>query len=450
MNLKSAEKIVNAVLYEGYILYPYRPTAIKNRQRWTFGGLFPAGSAAVKNSGDNSSMQTQALLLGDGASRLDVRVRFLHLVARQAGELQEPVRELPEGREPDYRPVSMIAIDGRQHFTWQEAVEREVAIAIGLDELCSTEKPVRFAFSAERDIEPLRGAYGWIGGVLVRSQLPVEGQVTLSAEPVTKDAYRLTVVVENRTGLGDPALGREEAQLQAMVSTHTIVGIEDGRFVSLLDPPERLQAAAAACDNRGCWPVLVGPRGRDDTLLSSPIILYDYPQIAPESPGDLFDGLEIDELLTLRILTMTPEEKREMAAVDERARALLERTERLTPDQMQAMHGALREPRSVVSPPGCNPEQVRIRVGGLELGVGDRVRLHPKEGGDVFDMVLKGKSAVIEGIERDFEDRVHLAVAIDDDPGRDMGLARMPGHRFFFSPEEVEALGGENDTGACP
>ena len=77
-------------------------------------------------------------------------------------------------------------------------------------------------------------------------------------------------------------------------------------------------------------------------MLSSPIILYDYPQIAPESPGALFDGTEIDEILTLRIMTLTDEEKREMRTVDERAREILERTENMPPDQLMKIHGVLR------------------------------------------------------------------------------------------------------------
>ena len=171
-------------------------------------------------------------------------------------------------------------------------------------------------------------------------------------------------------------------------------------------------------------------------MLASPIILYDYPQIAPESPGDLFDGTEIDEILTLRILTMTDAEKREMAAADTAARALLERTEALTPAQFGRLHGAMRRPGS----------QVDLAAGeadGGGLAVGARVRLDRSAGADIMDIVLKDKEAVIEAIERDFEDRVHVAVTLIDDPGRDLGLDRYPGHRFFFAADEVELLDPE-------
>lgn len=81
-----------------------------------------------------------------------------------------------------------------------------------------------------------------------------------------------------------------------------------------------------------------------------------------------------------------------------------------------------------------------VVVGGIELKQGDRVLLKPRARGDVFDLALAGKSAVIESIEEDYEGQAHLAVVVDDDPGRDMGMLRQPGHRFFFSVEEVEPL----------
>ena len=110
----------------------------------------------------------------------------------------------------------------------------------------------------------------------------------------------------------------------------------------MLDPPEELRAASSACVNSGAWPVLVGEEGQRDAMLCSPIILYDYPQIAPESPGALFDGTEIDEILTLRILTLTDEEKLAMGQTDERAREVLERTESMPPEQFMKLHGVLR------------------------------------------------------------------------------------------------------------
>jgi hydrogenase maturation protease len=171
----------------------------------------------------------------------------------------------------------------------------------------------------------------------------IEGVVQMGTERIGDDLFKVTVQVLNQTPLEDPGgRSREEALLHSLVSTHTILGVRGGEFVSLMDPPERWREAVAGCCNVGAWPVLVGEEGQKDTMLSAPIILYDYPRIAPESPGDLFDCTEIDEILTLRILTLTEAEKEEVAAVDERARALLERTEALAREQLLGLHGTLR------------------------------------------------------------------------------------------------------------
>jgi hypothetical protein len=273
--------------------------------------------------------------------------------------------------------------------------------------------------------------------------------------------YRVTNRILNETPLSEAkTLKRDAASLYALVSCHTVLTVKGGECVSSIDPPAGLEAAAALCKNIGAWPVLVGDEVRPDTMLASPIILYDYPQIAPESTGELFDSTEIDEILTLRILTMTDDEKREMVGTDERARALLARTESLDAQQMQKLHGTMRQIRPVdgrdvfaasvqdehyepVSPWAeldARPHLACVRVAGVEIQVGDQVRLHPRCRADIFDIALSGMVATIESIERDFDDRVHVAVTIDDDPGKDLGMARMPGHRFFFGPDEIEPL----------
>jgi hydrogenase maturation protease len=179
-------------------------------------------------------------------------------------------------------------------------------------------------------------------------------------------------------------------------------------------------------------------------MLSSPIILYDYPQIAPESAGDLFDGAEIDEILTLRIMTMTDDEKREMRGVDDHARRILERTEMLPGDHLLKMHGTMRglAPPQQSNEDFFNPTK-KLKsaiVDGVELKAGDKVRIWPKRRADIMDMALEGKVATIEALEEDVEKQVHFALVIDDDPGRDMGLLRQSGHRFFYSADEVEPL----------
>jgi hydrogenase maturation protease len=347
MNAALVDLIVNAVLYEGYILYPYRPS-VKNRQRWTFGGLCPQSYSAAHGGAEAWAMQTECLVRGSRGAALDVKVRFLHLLMRSVGELTPPVAEWPADEEPAYRAVESLQVGDRQFFTWQEAVERTIGLDdLDLEDLVSQPRRQPFAFPARRDREPIRDV-GKFVGVIVREHEPVSGAVEAFAEPVGEWLFKVRVRVLNHTPLDDAdRRSRDDALLRSLVSTHTILGVRGGEFVSLLDPPEACRAAAAGCRSEGTWPVLVGEPGATDAVLSSPIILYDYPQIAPESPGDLFDATEIDEILTLRILALSAEEKRAMAAVDERARALLQRTEALAGDQLLSLHGAVRGLRPV-------------------------------------------------------------------------------------------------------
>ena len=183
-----------------------------------------------------------------------------------------------------------------------------------------------------------------------------------------------------------------------------------------------------------------------DALLSSPIILYDYPQIAPESPGDLFDGLEIDEILTLRVMAMSDAEKVEMRQVDEQARKILERTENMSSDHLLKMHGVMRSvPASNEDFFNPSTKLETANIGGVEMKAGDKVRIRPTKRADAMDMVLAGKIAVIEAVEQDVEGGVQLALVLDDDPGRDLGLLRQPGHRFFYSTDEVEPVQENED-----
>lgn len=427
MNFARADAIARAVLYEGYNLYPYRPSALKNRHRWTFGGVFPKAWAAQERH-DRCFLETQCLLEGGLDSEIAVRLRFLHIFAREIGALHQPVEALPADGEPPLTRTAWLELGDRLLIEWEEAREREVALpSRRLAELLMAPAQIRFAYEAEREVEPVRGADGRIAALIIRAAKPLSGSLTVSATKLAAGLYRLVARIDNDTPLDAAALAdRQTAQASAFASAHTLLAVDGGDFVSLLDPPPALAAAAALCHNDGTWPVLAGRPGERDLLLSSPIILYDHPQIAPESPGDLFDGCEIDEILTLRILTLTDAEKREMMAADPTTRALLTRTEALSEDQLARLHGAFRN----------IPQDAPASA----LRIGDRVRIKPKDGGDVMDVVLEGQVAVVEAIERDFEDRLHVAVTIEGDPGRDLGLARMPGHRFFFAEDELLPL----------
>jgi hydrogenase maturation protease len=274
-------------------------------------------------------MQTECLIQA-GSPAVEVRVRFLKLVARTVRDLTEPAM-MPSA-------------------PWQEAIEFEVTLpARNLHALSAEPLQWNFVFPAKEETELLRNESGRLVGMVDRKQESVHGKVEISATRVADDLFKLQARVNNLTPLEGNAdqTSRDSALMRSLVSAHTLLGVAEGQFVSLLDPPENLKTHAASCENIGAWPVLVGVEGACDTMLASPIILYDYPQIAPESPGDLFDGTEIDEILALRIMTMTDDEKREMRNTDARARKILERTEALPIEHLAKLHGTLRDLRSL-------------------------------------------------------------------------------------------------------
>jgi hypothetical protein len=447
MNSLAVDKIVHALLYEGYILYPYRASSRKNRQRFTFGRVYPRAYSVAQREAEPFVMQTECLLRRRGEMlALEVEVRFLHPMAREVGSLSTHLTELPVviGSE-DFQPVSELRVDDKLYQTWQEAVERKVRLpgqALSVPEARSLTVP--FCFPASLVLEAIRDRQGQAAGVIRRRQEGLEGVCTITAKPLDTQVFKITMRIANETPLEKVDVDDQEAVLmRTFASTHTILRAQKGEFFSLIDPPNPYREAAGTCTNIGTWPVLVGERekGDADTILSSPIILYDYPQIAPESPGDLFDGTEIDEILALRVLTMADEEKWEMRHIDEQARQILERTECLSENEFIKMHGSMREVSSF-DEDFLNPK-TRLKsviVDGVELKAGDPVRIRPQGRADVMDIALRGKAAVVESIEQDAENRVYLALVLDEDPGKDLGFLRQPGHRFFYGVNEIVPL----------
>ena len=439
--------IVDAVLYEGFNLYPYRPSAKKNRQRFTFGRAYPRAYSLAQNWAERFEITTECLASSqDGRGRIEVSVCFLQVVAREVLKLPEPITHLPETFDPtSLEAVAELELEGQYYATWQEATEREVSLPITmLADLWVGPRQKAFDFAASTELEPVRNNRGFISVLIRRRQEALSGTVEMAGQQVNRELTKVRLQVANFTPVIDSELENQDAiLLRTFASTHAVLHLQQGEFISLMDPPSALREFAQSCHNEGTWPVLVGAEETADrsTMLSSPIILYDYPKIAPESPGELFDGTEIDEILTLRVLTMTDEEKREMSQSDERARQILERTESLSEEHLWKLHGAVRELRSFDSDffGHRRPREV-VEVGGTPLRVGDRVRIRPKARADIMDMALEGKVAVIEAIEEDAENRIYLALVLEDDPGKDLGLLRQPGHRFFYSKDEVEPL----------
>jgi hypothetical protein len=325
-------RIAEAVLYEGYILWPYRRSAFKNQQRWTLGGLYPQAYCQSRDEGDRWIARTECLIEAqDGPATVSIDVRFLQVVRRDV------VRCGPRGQEP----VDELTVAGRRHLAWEEATEREVS-ARGLA-LAALDDAAEVAIEvpAGRDTQWLEDPPGHRAGAVVRSWRALRGAVTIRSRQAADGVHLLTVEIRNTTP-GDWE-SRGDALPHIFASAHVVLRASRGRFVSLTDPPARLRPLVGECRNAGLWPVLVGADGARDTILSAPIVLPDHPQIAPESPGDLFDATEIDQLLILSVLALTDHERAEMRDSDPRAREILDRIEAMSPGELMRLHGAIRE-----------------------------------------------------------------------------------------------------------
>jgi hypothetical protein len=331
--IRQVDAIASAVLYEGYLLYPYRPSAVKNQVRWTFGGVHPRDWTDANGGLEPSLQQTQCLV----APPQD---------ASTSGAGRSQARAFPAGCQVSVtvRFLRLLNCSRAGRTDWQEATEWSTSAQdLRLEALLR--EPVRLPIDlAAGTAEDQSGP----DGPIRRQWSALSGEVEIGAEPAAEGAVRLTVRVSNTTPVADAAgAGREQAMLHSMASTHVVLEVAGGRFVSLSDPPAALREAARGCQNVGVWPVLVGEPASQDTMLASPIILEDHPRVAAESPIDLFDGTEIDELLTLRILTLSEDEKKELRQGDERARRLLEHAEALTPADLMRLHGTVRTLRPV-------------------------------------------------------------------------------------------------------
>ena len=367
MNWDVFEPLARTVLYEGHVLYPYRPSALKNQHAFTFGTLHPPSSPEASGAG------------------------FAVLV------------------EAEHQP----AISLQLCFLQAGAVQRFAATA-----------PGTYADSA--------------GGL----QYQLHSELTR----LRPGLWRLSTEVDNLTSTAEPsspALQMGSAQVRCALSS--------GAFVSLQDPPPALVDDAAGCHGQGLYPVLIGPPGERRFLLAAPIILEDYPRIAPQSPGDFCDATEMDELLALRVLTLSEAEKSEIRAAGGEAGNILRRCESLP--GVASLHGSIAAPAAAT--PGAQatsahqtapweaPPPESVRWGQVELRVGDRVRLHPSSSrrqADLFNRILDGRLAHIQAIEQDLDGDIQLAVVAEDDPGSDLGQLKQTGHRFFYSPSEVEPL----------
>jgi hypothetical protein len=438
-NWDRARSIADAVLYEGYLLYPYRASSSKNQARWQFGVLSPAGAAGA-GIGEDASLSAQFLV--DGGDGITLVVRFLQLQHR-AAEQDTGCRR--------YQPVDELTTPSGSWLSWDEAVEVELPFG-----------PFDFAEPSGYWTLPVTAPAGIDtelvgGGRLVRTREDICAELTVGAE---RDAglHRVTVTVRNTAEVDDP-LGKDWAIARSLIGTHVIAEALGGAFISLLEPPDRAATTASRCRQHRCFPVLAGPPGETDLLLVSPIILYDHPEIAEQSEGALYDSTEIDEILTLRVMTMTENEKAQARATDPLAAQIIDRCDAMSPEAVQRLHGVLRDPRmgEPTSKPGLIPEipdgvewwdpladnAVRpdidaVLVNGVRVSRGSRVRLHPGRRADAQDLFFAGKTARVTSVHEDVDGNQHVGVVVDDDPAAD--LHDWYGRYLYFAPDEVEPL----------
>ena len=431
-NFAPALDVANAVLYEGYILYPYTASARKNRIRWQFGVIVP-DAYAKSGTGEPAEAQTEILFECAGEAQVDVLVRFLQVEARNV--------EAWNGS--TFEPVDSLVVDAQSHLTFDEGVEREVPVTLALANAPILSVPV--AFGAEQSVELLHGPDETLLGRIVRRRWPLHGMVAIECEPVPGQPLlrKLRVRIQNHSQV--VAGERSSALRTSLVSTHTLLYVRGGRFLSALDPPQYADGVAPL-HNRHTWPVLVGDEHddaqRSPLVLSSPIILYDFPAVAPQSEGDTFDATEVDELMMLSVLSLSDEERNEARATDPRARAIVERAERFGPEELGRLHGTLLQSKHAAQPDPFAaldlPGMDCVFVDGAKVAKGSQVRLHPKRRADAWDLFLDGKVATVRAIHQDVEDLMYVAVTVDDDPASD--LHEWYGRSFFFYPDEVEPL----------
>jgi hypothetical protein len=456
--LTAARQVADAVLYEGYLLYPYRASSPKNQVRWQFGILGPDGAAAG-GVGEESAMSSEMLVEAHPGAVVAGYLRFLQVQAR--------VVERWTG--DSWLPVPELRVGGTRWIPFHEAVPREIPLRCISVETLSLTQELPFNVPAGEDVEELR-ENGELVGRLVRTRWALQGLVRLSTRPGADS--RLVVlciqVSNSATWAPAPVAGwspRDVAARRSFVGTHLLLTVDGSVFVSLLDGPDFAAADAKSCDQQRCWPVLIADDDGYDAVLVSPIILGDHPSVAPESAGDLFDATEIDEILTLRVMTLTDDEKVDARGTDPRAAAILARCDGLSDEALHRLHGA-RRPTSEVDldevpvygddvpwwdagqDAKAQPLTDAVTVAGVPVANGSRVLLRPSRRADAQDLFLAGMTAVVERVYFDVDGGTHLAVVLEDDPARD--ICDVTGRFYYFAPEEIEPLPTRAPTGGTP
>ncbi|MEP6526788.1 MAG: hypothetical protein ABJA86_06455 [Nocardioidaceae bacterium] len=464
-SIQHARAVADAVLYEGYLLYPYRASAGKNRIRWQFGVLGPRG-AAGQGIGEDSTMTSEFLIrvVGDAATRVPRFTVLLRFLQRQTRSAEQRVRDA-------FEPIPEITVDGRRWLSWDEAVECELEFGSwSLSELGDGRRePI--SYPGGEDVELLHDTSGEVAGRLVRRRADLSAEIAVETTDVGNSCWQVRLSVDNTS---PPRADKESAISVSFIGTHLILVAEGADFLSSTDPPLDAIEQTAALKGHRCWPVLAGPPEESRILLVSPIIVEDHAELAPQSAGALFDSTEIDEILTLRVMTLTDEEKAEARATDPRAADIIDRCDQMTPQQMQDLHGILRDPHgmaarlsSVAEPFGApglesydlpddlvfsteapwwdpaadanvSPETDSVVIDGFPVTAGSIVRVAPNRRADAQDLFYRGMTARVTAVLNDVDGDTHVAVVLLDDPAAEMH--DWYGRYLYFAPDELIPL----------
>ncbi|MGX7677746.1 hypothetical protein ACSMXN_02480 [Jatrophihabitans sp. DSM 45814] len=454
-----ARNVADTVLYEGYLLYPYRASAKKNQIRWQFGVLGPPG--ARSGASEPASLGAQCVLAGAEDASVTLHLRFLQLQARR-------VQQLIEG---SFVATTELLAAGETWTSWDEAVPQEISIGPLLLKDLVDQKALPVRVPESEQIEAITADGETPLGRLVRRRESLLAEVLIRALPLAmtpvqgdpaKRCFQLDVRVQNQTP-GEPA-DRASASALSFLGTHLLLESAQSRFISLLDPPPWAAAAIDACSSERCWPIMASDD--DDIMLISPIILYDHPELAAQSPGALFDATEIDEILTLRVMTMTDTEKAEARATDPHAAAIIDRCDAMSAADLQSLHGILRDPHGLDDrrhgaddqrfdvptwsdtggrpwwDPGVDasvdPEHDSLMIGGSRVSRGSRVLVHPLRRADAQDIFFAGKAATVAAVFADVDGNDHVAVVLSEDDKANPD--DWYGRYLYFAPEELEPI----------
>jgi hypothetical protein len=272
---------------------------------------------------------------------------------------------------------------------------------------------------------------------------PLSGEVTLDIDELEPGVHQVTLRIRNDTPFAGGT--RSEALERALISTHPLLRVQDGSFVSPLASP--------GCTNINSWPVLAADD--DSAMLGAAIVLPDHPQLAPQSRGSLFDNTEIEEALLLHVHALSDAEREEITHGDPTVRAMVDRALSSTPEEIMRLHGVMHptehrpDAMQAPVPPRPREQPATEREAAIEGGVvrlGDRVVLRLENRVDTYDSMLNGRTATVERIYVDYDDRTHFGVTIDDDPGQ--LLMRESGRFHFFFTNEIELIRATDEGGS--